>query len=39
MKKSSCGSKMGTSKMTASKKETMKPAMASKTMYNKKTKK
>ena len=35
MKKSSCGSKMS----SASSKKTMKPAMASKTMYNKKTKK
>jgi hypothetical protein len=35
MKKSSCGSKMN----AAPNKKTMKPAMASKTMYNKKNKK
>ena len=35
MKKSSCGSKMN----TTSSKKTMKPAMAIKTMYNKKNKK
>jgi hypothetical protein len=39
MKKSSCGSKMGTSKMAASKKSSMKPAMAGKMMYSKKAKK
>lgn len=36
MKKSSCGSKMN---KPATKKEGMKPAMANKTMYNKKPKK
>lgn len=37
MKKSSCGTKMSSNKMTSSKKESSKPMMGGKTMYNSKT--